>query len=250
MNSSAQTGPEDRFAPLTVHRLDAVLRAGLPQSACSEAARNALLEVAAWLDVHVSRPNQQLGRPGDVCPWTRRATQLGALLLCVCDSLTAHDADATILTLKRGFLALQAEAPSQFRAIVTVFPQRGPHVEDFIVGTHARLKPQFLARQLMLGEFYPSCDKPGLRNPDFRPLRSPWPLLVIRPMVEADIEFLLDEDRFIDAYLNAFGERGAERLSLVLREKTCAVPQARLDMLMHQRGVRRAPQQRQGDRLR
>jgi hypothetical protein len=32
--------------------------------------------------------------------------------------------------------------------------------------------------------------EPGLRNPDFRPLRSPVPMLAIRHMVESDLLFM------------------------------------------------------------
>jgi hypothetical protein len=53
-----------------------------------------------------------------------------------------------------------------------------------------RMKPSFVTQGLMLGEFYPTCPAPGIRNRSFRPLRSPLPLLAIRHMVESDIDFL------------------------------------------------------------
>jgi hypothetical protein len=112
-----------------------------------------------------------------------------------------------------------ASENASFRAIVAVFPDLGHDVERRVVDAHRRLKPTFLAQRLMLGEFYPSCAKPGLRNPDFRPLVAPWPLLVIRPMVEADVEFLLDADSFVVAYLEAYGRRGVARLANVLQAR-------------------------------
>jgi hypothetical protein len=117
------------------------------------------------------------------------------------------------------------------RALVVVFPKQGAATEACVAEAHARLKPHHLARGLMLGEFFPSCDKRGLHNQDFRPLRSPWPLLVIRPMVEADIEFLWDEDRFAEAYLTVHGERGRLRLAQLLVDRESDLGPARVEAL-------------------
>jgi hypothetical protein len=64
----------------------------------------------------------------------------------------------------------------------------------------------------MLGEFHALTQTPGLRNSDFRPLRSPIPLLAIRHMVESDIDFLTQPSdpaptrvRSIKAYLQFLG---------------------------------------------
>jgi hypothetical protein len=72
-----------------------------------------------------------------------------------------------------------------------------------------RLKPLFVNDGLMLGEFHELNESPGLHNPDFRPLRSPIPLLAIRRMVYSDIVFLNRPSdpperriRFLEAYLN------------------------------------------------
>jgi hypothetical protein len=111
------------------------------------------------------------------------------------------------------------DALDTFRAIVVVFPALLPAAgAQFVVETHRRLKPMFLQHRMMLGEFYPGCPKPGLHNPDFRPLQAPHPLLVIRAMVEADLWFLTDKDEFVEAYLDAFGERGRNNLRQLLRE--------------------------------
>lgn len=201
-----------------------VFLSAIPTAGNVDDTLRSLMDVARWLDEHVSRPNAALGRAGDVCPWTRRASELGTLGITLCATRAARALDATLLKLRRELLGVgeSVYAGSPFRSIVAVFPWRGPEIERLIVAAHRRLKPAFLAKRLMLGEFYPSCTKPGLRNPEFRPLQSPWPLLVIRPMVEADLEFLLDRDEFVLAYLNAHGSRGASRL----RELLCERPEA------------------------
>jgi hypothetical protein len=53
------------------------------------------------------------------------------------------------------------------------------------------LKKDFVEKGLMLGEFHASNESPGLRNAEFRPLRSPIPMLAMRHMVDSDLPFLL-----------------------------------------------------------
>jgi len=74
---------------------------------------------------------------------------------------------------------------------VLIFPEVTPEqAAEVIDGPQRKMKPTFVKEGLMLGEFHPISLSPGLRNPAFRPLRSPIPLLVIRHMVESDIDFL------------------------------------------------------------
>jgi hypothetical protein len=61
---------------------------------------------------------------------------------------------------------------------------------DLIDRTKEELKPRFIEQGLMLGEFHARNQSPGLHNPDFRPLRSPTPMLAIRHMVPTDFVFL------------------------------------------------------------
>ncbi len=42
----------------------------------------------------------------------------------------------------------------------------------------------------MIGQFHPLSDEPGIYNPDFRPLRSPFPMIAIRKIVPEDHPFL------------------------------------------------------------
>lgn len=198
-------------------------------------ALSALRQIADWLEGTVSRPHPALGRSGEVCPWTRRTIDLGKLLLAPIETDDAADADAVVLGLLERFSSLQptSGADAGFRSVIGVFCRLDPGTAaDFVVGVHARLKPTFLERGLMLGEFYPTNDKPGIRNPDFRPLRSPVPLLVVRMMVEADLEFLLDRDEFVEAYLKVQRGRGRERLVRLLEQRPATVAAERIPGLL------------------
>jgi hypothetical protein len=73
------------------------------------------------------------------------------------------------------------------------------------------LKPGFADAGLMLGEFHPRHDRPGLHNPTFRPLVAPLHLLVVRELVRADLRFLdhpryprKKVERFLAAYRRKF----------------------------------------------
>jgi hypothetical protein len=214
---------------LPIHDCRAVL-AG-PITGLPAGADVALRQVARWLEDWVSKPDPALGRTGEVCPWTRRTIDLGKLELVPVGSNDADEVSEILQALLERFVSTEPTrgADASFRSIVAIFHRLHPaSAGPFMVAAHSRSKPSFLARGLMLGEFYPTCDKPGLRNPTFRPLRSPVPLLVIRQMVEADVEFLLDKDEFVEAYLAAQRSRGVDRLQRVLEQRPPSLPQDRI----------------------
>lgn len=94
-------------------------------------------------------------------------------------------------------------ADRRLLALLMVFP-------DFSHNDHALLdelqrgaKGDYVRRNLMIGQFHPSCTEPGLWNSGFRPLRSPVPLLAIRQMREADLPFLLSGEH-LAAYFSRY----------------------------------------------
>jgi hypothetical protein len=69
------------------------------------------------------------------------------------------------------------------------------------------VKADYVSRGLMIGEFYDGPPaKAGLWNQDFRPLRSPVPLLAIRRMVRTGFPFLRDDRDFVAACLANFDD--------------------------------------------
>jgi hypothetical protein len=46
----------------------------------------------------------------------------------------------------------------------------------------------------MIGEFHLLNNNSGLRNPDFYPLRTPYPALAIRHIVASDIAFMTPQE--------------------------------------------------------
>jgi hypothetical protein len=204
-------------APLPrLYRLrDMLESAALPDVPADEAAM--VRETARWVRAYTTGPHPALGRPGPVCPWVEESIDRGLCLIGLVHRGDEDEApmDEVVSALGSYYLAMEPQAGhgAQFKAIVTVFAGLDPEeAPDYINGLHLRLKPSFVARGMMLGEFFPSCDKPGLRNPEFRPLRSPLPLLVIRPMVRQDIVFLSDRMEFIRAYLGVHQQAGCQEI--------------------------------------
>ena len=73
-----------------------------------------------------------------------------------------------------------------------------------MITMHNRLKPRFLSKGLMLGEFFPGHSKSSVWNKDFYPLSSPLPVFVIRYMINVDYNFLKSNPLYLSSYLRFF----------------------------------------------
>jgi len=162
------------------------------------AANQLLIDTVDWCEQVLGRPSKLVGRTGNVCPFVPESMMRGSLKFAVIES--EHRGEAIIPEIERivpifrdRFLADEKAAGKIdiFGSWVLIFPHVTPEEAiEVIDPPQRRMKPTFVKEGLMLGEFHPISLSPGLRNPAFRPLRSPIPLLVIRHMVESDIDFL------------------------------------------------------------
>ncbi|RFU37602.1 hypothetical protein DZF91_32040 [Actinomadura logoneensis] len=199
-------------------------RPGPPRSEPPEPS-DPLVLTARWVRDYLCRPHPELGRPGAVCPYTRRALDGGRLLGAV--RPTRPDGPDEVARVMRRYLAWftadrthadgWAKDPHRtrtggweedpYRALLVVFPEVGE--DDWgrvIEGAQRRLKPSFVRHGLMVGEFHPGPPAAaGIRNPAFRPLRSPLPMLAVRPMVRSDLPFLDQASWSLDAWTARFG---------------------------------------------
>ncbi|MGH8080431.1 MAG: DUF6875 domain-containing protein, partial [Lysobacter sp.] len=101
------------------------------------------------------------------------------------------------------------------KAFLVAFPTltaRGAEGTALVDKVQYKLKPYFVDQGMMLGEFHALNESEGLRNPDFRPLRSPVPMLAIRLMVESDLPFMArdhyppqERAAFLRSYLYRLG---------------------------------------------
>jgi hypothetical protein len=193
----------------------------LPEPA--ESHRGALEEVVRWSHEYLCHGHSELGRGGPVCPYARPSLERELLWLTVHPGADPplDELSAAVDGYGRWFQRLPPRSgrDAQYKAILILLPDLPPERAPDIVDTvHAARKPGFVAEGLMLGQFYATCDRPGLWNRRFRPLRSTVPLLTIRHMVPPDAGFLDDEARFLTAYLARFGDAVPSRLQGAVRQ--------------------------------
>ncbi|CAN7568331.1 hypothetical protein LJR219_004129 [Phenylobacterium sp. LjRoot219] len=187
-------------------------------------ARTAMRAMARYVTEFLTSEHRALGRAGAVCPFARQAAAEKLIRITACSSLD----EATIVegvAQLRGELADLSRWPGsgkgpRHRAIVAVFPQLvEPDGARLIERIQKRLKPSFVKGRLMIGQFYPSCAEPGLRNPAFRPLQSPVISLAMRDMTIFDAPFMLDRAEYVDAFVAAFGAPGENMIAKAVRAR-------------------------------
>lgn len=166
----------------------------------------------SWAREYLCRPHPDLGRKGPVCPFVQGAMDRGTFFVAVYRGSVLNPADLNdeLLIYRDWFQALPpTDGPAaQFKTILLILPDvSGPAANAMVDAIQQQLKPRYVADGLMIGEFHDGPpNKGGLWNPDFRPLRSPLPLLAIRRMVPSDFPFLAHDPAFLTAYLRLFGD--------------------------------------------
>jgi hypothetical protein len=165
-------------------------------------------QIATWAVEFLNAPNQQLGRRGPVCPYTRLSMDNNCFLLAWAGA--EHDVQSigsTVDQYRRWFMELLEQSEGHREHLLTilvVLPGFDRTDSGPLDALQSRLKDAFVSDGLMIGQFHPHCAQSGLWNEDFRPLRAPIPLLAIRRMVASDLPFLLDYASHLSAYLDRF----------------------------------------------
>lgn len=163
-------------------------------------------DIRNWATTYLTAPHPELGREGPVCPRTAPSISKELFWIGCVDRpyLTVDDIERTTAGMVTEFHRLPPTEGSDalLKTIVILFPTVAAY--DMIDEAQRRLKNEFVAMGLMIGQFYPRCDVPGIRNPQFRPMQSPFALLAIRHMVSGDFPFLTREVGWIEEYLKRF----------------------------------------------
>lgn len=176
-----------------------------------------LIEIQQWVQNFLGKPHRDLGRSGPVCPFVPQSLKSDSIQFAVvrAKNLQAFQVEEIVLRHRDIFLEIEPRDKETVlsKAILLIFPELDiEEISELIDGVQQKLKPLFVDEGLMLGEFHKHNESPGLHNPNFRPLRSPIPLLAIRFMVESDIPFLINANdpalsiKYISAYLQRFGQ--------------------------------------------
>jgi hypothetical protein len=175
-----------------------------------------LIQTSEWIRSFLASSHPDLGRNGKVCPYIPHSLKSDAIQLAVIrsQSIAKHEIEEFIKNYIDIFLQTEPTSGDalKFKVILLLFPDI--NIEDtsiLIDDVQKKLKPYFVEEGLMLGEFHMRNQSPGLHNPNFRPLRSPVPLLAIRFMVEQDLPFLNSSNdeplmriKYLETYLKRF----------------------------------------------
>jgi hypothetical protein len=190
----------------------AEFRAGL------EASQSAALgDIADWTRSFLMRDHSELGRDGNVCPFTSMGARMDTLRFGV-SGATASDAvgiRAELLDMFDCFDAIpHPRKMGIYRAIMIGFPNCGD-ADGIAVLAAVQKSLRFLSfrRARMIGLFYPQADAKGLWNPKFRPLRSPIPVIALRSLVVQDAAFVMRHPLLAPAYLLNFPLAGPRQLA-------------------------------------
>lgn len=178
-----------------------------------------LRRVSEWIREFLARPHPQLGRSGSVCPFVPIALGMDTIWMAeVAEATPTFEGISDIITGYRN-LFIETEPKSgpeamnkAFLVVFSALTANGAEAASLVDKVQAHLKKYFVEMGLMLGEFHSVNETPGLRNPQFRPLRSPIPMLAIRHMVESDLPFLIRQtyppklrSSFLRSYLFRMG---------------------------------------------
>jgi Cys-tRNA(Pro) deacylase len=177
----------------------------------------AALVIAHWARSYLCAPHPQLGRSGPMCPFVPGALMKKLMFATVYEDavLDVPSIKAILLREMERFIQLEPVSgnEAQFKSLMVLFPALpADDVADLIETAQAELQGHFVPNGLMVGEFHAGPpDKRGLWNPEFRPLYSPVPMLVIRHMVPTDVLFLKDSAPLFREYVKIYGNAVPER---------------------------------------
>jgi hypothetical protein len=173
--------------------------------------------IGQWVTSYLMTSHPDLGRPGEVCPFTSRAYQLDTIRIGVS---FAHSRDGTVIrqTMRdclRQFASIACdETTTQFRTVIVGFPNLTD--QEGVAALRAaqrRLTLRCLWDGLMIGRFHPASEDEGLWNPEFRPMRAPIPLLAVRHLVRNDAPFALRHPALLASYLCRYAAAAPRHLS-------------------------------------
>ena len=185
-----------------------------------------LRQVLAWARTFLISGHPELGRTGPVCPYTQPSLRKDLFFLASpADPVGPVDGAAVIAQLRARYEALSVgldDGDLELLTVLVVLPQLDHEDSTELDLLQRKAKDEFVADGLMIGQFHPTCAEPGLWNPEFRPLRSPVPLLAIRKLLVFDLPFLIDVDMHVDSYLQRFAAEIPARVRYQLVSRLAA----------------------------
>jgi hypothetical protein len=186
-----------------------------PGPECAPATEFAVCRTkAGWVSSFLMREHPELGRSGDVCPFTAQAFRLDTIRIGVCTATDIAGIKSAMRCCLQEFASIPcAHSMRNFRTVIVGFPNvNNADGLAALKKVQAQLKLYSFLHGLMIGRFHPESNNPGLWNRQFRPLRAPLPMLAVRHLVENDAPFALRHPLLLPSYLWRFSRTAPRRL--------------------------------------
>lgn len=173
----------------------------------------------------LAKSHPELGRTGPVCPFVPRSLVTDKIKLKVIRNTSDMSQVSILINKTLAEFIKEANKLNNIDRIhltyVLIFPDIKAEDAAFIDILQDRAKKDFVKNGFMIGEFHKNNNTPGLRNPNFYPLRTPIPCLAIRHMVVSDILFLANEKYpssiqkdYLKSFLERFGHLDNKEVTL------------------------------------
>ncbi|MER7754506.1 DUF6875 domain-containing protein [Kitasatospora sp. NPDC097643] len=184
-------------------------------------------EILAWSRRFLTTAHPDLGRSGPVCPYTQPSLRRGLFHIAVADdfaaagaggsgSATGADLPALVGELRSHYeqllAGLDGEDERELLTVLLLLPQLDRSDSTVLDELQRKAKDEFVEQGLMIGQFHPVCEEPGLWNHSFRPLRAPVPLLAVRKLLVFDLPFLTGDETHLAHYLARFAPQVPARI--------------------------------------
>jgi hypothetical protein len=155
---------------------------------------------------YICKPNCGLGRKGPVCPFMPAAVKnetfwLGKVTIESFNGVNLEQGELNSLyslvrAVKEWLKERQAAQEMQgltifYSALLYFDNQEAPSItENELIELQRTLKSEFVRDGMMIGEFTPHNEEPGLYSESFRPFRSEIPFIGIRFLHQKDLVFM------------------------------------------------------------
>jgi hypothetical protein len=171
---------------------------------------SALAAVDSWLTEYISANHPEIGRIGPICPFVapsrkNRTMEIRVRFVGHSPTLELIEEIARSSMREYGLISWQGRNP-MLRAMVVVLPDLRPEDTKLLDEAQLRVKDDFVAQGLMVGQFHENCEVTAARNTNFAVSRAPVPVLAIRAIALHDIFFLADHRHWFETYREKFGK--------------------------------------------
>ncbi|MFF3326331.1 DUF6875 domain-containing protein [Streptomyces sp. NPDC002889] len=171
---------------------------------------SALDSVDSWLTEYISMNHPEIGRMGPICPFVTPARKNRTLEIRI--RLVGHVPSPELVeeiarsSLREYALTFWQGRNPMLQTMVVVLPDLRSEDTGLLDQAQARVKDEYVAQGLMIGQFHENCDVTAARNPRFVVSKAPVPVLAIRAIALHDVFFLSDRPHWFQKYREKFGK--------------------------------------------